>query len=171
MEDLRKTLRDIVKNHYDSNLESAIDEGWYKESIVGHAQHKADLRARCDENTPAPVYADLAAAESKGYDDLDYAKLTPYQKQLELAELTKGKTASHKSAGKGFTIAGAAVVLAGILGLGSCLMDNDKPRYRQGFPARQIEEPVNAKNAYAYGVMGLSLLGAVAFIYSMLKKK
>jgi hypothetical protein len=170
MDDLKKTLKDIVKNNYDSNLEAAIDEGWYLDNVVGHARHKSDLRAPVDPAAAATPYADLAAAQARGYADLDYAKLTPHEKQLELAELSRGTIEGKVSSAKGFKLAVVGAATALVLAIGASFIDNEKPRHYM-WSKRQIEEPVDAKNVYK-GIA--TLLGAGALIvaaYGVMKRK
>ncbi|MEM3154749.1 MAG: hypothetical protein QW165_04265 [Candidatus Woesearchaeota archaeon] len=174
---LEKILKDVrIKPGFREEVyKKAVGENYYQNDTAGKVRFFEDIKETPQETRCAPgqngygtdpAYSNLAADEKK---NLIAGIASTLQEQYEKKAVENAE--SNKASGKAFKIAGVAGILAGFLTFGSCLMDNDAPRYHQGYPARRIEQPVNAKNAYAGAGALLASVGALAFMYGMLKRK
>jgi hypothetical protein len=134
----------------DQVFEKAVNKGYYAKTPAGRDLYNVDLN---ETNAPgSPPGAALGSPLVPGQ---------PYTtKQLQLANLYKEDFESNQTAAKGFKLSLAGMVTAGILALGSCFVDDDKPRHYM-WSKREIEQPVDTKNAYK-GIA--TMLAAGAFI-------
>lgn len=155
-------ISDVIKAIRDSDrasaqvFEKAANSGLYPNTRAGRDDYNVDLFMVALNPTPAGTPSHREIVPGQNYT----------ARQLQLAQIYQSNFDSNQSASKGFKLGLAGIVTAGILALGSCFIDDEKPRH-YAWSKRQIEEPVDAKDTFKglATILGAGALIAAAFGY------